>query len=919
MSSEGLSVMEKSPAISRIRLSRDDHMLSVLGQSSGAATRRRSEDVLRDANHFLRALVDASPFGICVTDATGIVRLWNPAAEAVFGWSEEEVLGRHLPIVPRSSLRESRRLLDGVCSGLVVRDVEKRRRRKDDSIIDVRVSASPVCDKSGSPAGVLITYVDVTAQKVARERIEFQANALSQVRDAVIVIDKQSTVTYWNRAAARLFGISESRAQGKTLKELGLWGIAIPEDQRIEWDYPEGAGSWKGETARVGADGKTILVDFEISQMENTKGSFIGYLIVARNVTEQKKAVQALQESEERYRALVELAPDGIMVHDGDGRVVFANKAVAELMGAETPAELIGRDFMDLVHPDSRDTVRERSRLSAEKGKARPLIEEQYLRLDGTVIDVEVAAIGVQYSGEPMSLVVMRDISERKLTEDALRESEAWFRLLAENAQDVIFRYELSPAVGFSYVSPAIASIVGYTPDELCDDPNAERKIICPDDYHLIESASRASNAAQSVTLRWIHRDGHIVWIEQRSAPVFDDEGNLVAIQGIGRDVTQRRELEEQLLRAHRLETAGRIAGQVAHDFNNLLSPMVAFPDIIKEELPEGHPAVQYCDAMIEAARRMADINQDLLTMGRRGRSVQKPMDLNKLIREAVSGMMDCPETLNTNVLLDPDLFPVNGAAAQLMRVVVNLIANAREAMQDVGCLTLKTMNVDVGGSAGRYNRVHPGRYVCLSVSDTGCGIVPETLDKIFDAFFTTKNTDVRRGSGLGLSVVQAIVEDHQGYIDLESEEGKGSTFLIYLPVGGESVKPEPAAACPRGRERVLVVDDDPLQRQVTGQLLRKLGYQVEEATTGEEAVDLVREHGVDLLVLDMIMPPGIDGAETYRRVLQVRPGQKAIILSGFAESDRVEVARDLGAGAFLRKPVRKQELAQAVREVLSR
>jgi PAS domain S-box-containing protein len=411
-----------------------------------------------------------------------------------------------------------------------------------------------------------------------------------------------------------------------------------------------------------------------------------------------------------------------------------------------------------------------------------------------------------------------------------------------------------------------------------------------------------------------VRPDGERRWLQVDAVPLFSADGEPEQVVASFVDITERKLAEEELLRAQRLETAGRIAGQVAHDFNNLLAPLVGYPELIKMHLATDHPARDFCDVMLDAARHIVDINEELLALGRRGHFEQEPLDLGRLVQRAVGQMGPCPDGMAMEVHVAPDLLSIRGSAPQLLRVLTNLLSNAREAMEVAGPLHISAENVYLDQPRGEYTRIPSGEFVCLKVSDSGTGIPTEIRDRIFDAFFTTKVSEKRRGSGLGLSVVQAIANDHGAHLDYHTEVGIGTVFRLYFPVCREAIAEKPTDALIGGTESILVVDDDPGQRQVATQLLETLGYTVETVASGEEAIRRVRGRAPNLLILDMVMPLGIDGAETYRRVLEIVPGQRAIILSGFAESDRVRQALQLGAAAFVRKPVTFDRLAQAAR-----
>ncbi len=509
-------------------------------------------------------------------------------------------------------------------------------------------------------------------------------------------------------------------------------------------------------------------------------------------------------------------------------------------------------------------------------------------------------------------------MTERMRIEKALQESEDRFRRLAENTQDVVYRYELSPRPGLSYVSPATARMVGYTPEELYADPELPCRLMHPKDRHLLEAALADKVTSTPVVMRWMHKTGGVVWTELRNVPIHDAAGNLVAVEGTARDVTKQRQMEMRLRRAQRMGMAGRIAAEVAHDFKNLLVPLAACPELIKAQLPEDHPAVPLCNLMIDAAGQIAAVNDQMLALGRRGHFEQEPTDLNLVVRQAVAQMGQVGAGLELRWELQDDLLPVKGGAAQLLRVVSNLVANARDAMEDVGLLRLKTENYYLDRPLNRHKRVEMGEYVKFSVIDTGCGIPAEIKNNIFDAFFTTKRTGTKLGSGLGLSAVKTIVEDHRGYVDLESEVGVGTAFYVYLPSWREPLSEAASKELPRGSEAVLIVDDDRHQREVVVQQLQVLGYRVDAVASGEEALVYLAERDVDLIILDMIMS-GMDGAETYRRIVKIRPGQRAITTSGLAETERVQAARRLGAKRYLRKPVVPGTLAWAVRKELDR
>jgi signal transduction histidine kinase/ActR/RegA family two-component response regulator len=389
----------------------------------------------------------------------------------------------------------------------------------------------------------------------------------------------------------------------------------------------------------------------------------------------------------------------------------------------------------------------------------------------------------------------------------------------------------------------------------------------------------------------------------------------------------ERKGLEERLQRAEKMEALGTLAGGVAHDLNNVLGIVVGYSELLLDGLDESSSERSQAMEILRGGQRAAAIVQDLLTLARRGVTSKKVLNLNTI----VMGCQKSPVFAkvlsvhpNTQIKTDfeTDLLNVLGSSVHLEKSLINLVSNAVEAMPNGGTLTVKTANCYLDRPISGYDQVREGDYVVLSVSDTGEGIPASDLKRIFEPFYTKKVMG-RSGTGLGLAVVWGMVKDHLGYINVESEEGKGTTFALYLPVSREDITAEEVAISASeymGKgESILVVDDVIEQCNLAGIMLRKLNYTVQSVSSGEAAVEFLQSHKVDLVVLDMIMDPGMDGLDTYRIMLDIHPRQRAIIVSGFAETERVREAQSLGAGAYVKKPYVLEKLGLAVRKELDK
>ncbi|MCP4583157.1 MAG: response regulator [candidate division Zixibacteria bacterium] len=386
----------------------------------------------------------------------------------------------------------------------------------------------------------------------------------------------------------------------------------------------------------------------------------------------------------------------------------------------------------------------------------------------------------------------------------------------------------------------------------------------------------------------------------------------------------QRKTLQDQLTRAERMESLGILAGGVAHDLNNILGPLVAYPEIIMMKLPGDSPIRSEITKIEKSAQRAAEVVQDLLTMARRGRYEMTPVELN----EVVNSYVQSPDfasvaskhcKVGVVVDLDEDVPMIHGSVSHLYKIIMNLVINAFEAMPEGGELKISSETRHIEKLMCGFDNIEAGQYAIMSVYDTGLGIRKEDQKHLFEPFYTKKKLG-SSGSGLGLAIVYGVVKDHNGYIDVKSKLNEGTEFIVYLPVTKESAVPETddqAVIDIRGSEKILVVDDLEEQRELASIILRSLGYKVQVASGGREAVEYLKHNQADLVILDMIMEEDFDGLQTYQAIIKIHPGQKAIIASGFSETDRVKQAEKLGVGRYIRKPYTMQILGKSIREVL--
>ena len=527
---------------------------------------------------------------------------------------------------------------------------------------------------------------------------------------------------------------------------------------------------------------------------------------------------------------------------------------------------------------------------------------------------------------EIRNLQLKQEIGERKQTEDALRESEEKYRTVLDSNPDPVVVYDMEGRV--IYLNLAFTRVFGWSLEE-----RIGKKIDgfvpeenWPETRMMINKVTVSGESFSGIETRRYTKEGNILDISISGSCYRDHEGNVAASVINLRDITEQKRLEDQLQKARKMEAMGLMAGGVAHDLNNILSGIVSYPELLLMDLPEDSPLRKPIKTIQESGLRAADVVEDLMTIARGVATGKDALNLNTIVTEYLGSaehrrLERFRAFIDFKTALAPDLLNLSGSPTHINKTLMNLVTNASEAIEGSGTVTISTVNRYIDEPLKGYADVHAGEYVVLNVVDDGSGIMPKDLERIFEPFYTKKVMG-RSGTGLGLAVVWNTVQDHDGYINVESSE-KGTAFELYFPVTRENVAAEGKEVLLEDYlghgEKILVVDDEERQREIASGILTRIGYDAETVSNGEEAIGYVKEHPVDLIVLDMVMPKGINGRETYEEIIKIRPGQKAVIASGYARTKEVYIAQELGAGKYIKKPYTLAKVGLAVKEELEK
>lgn len=888
-----------------------------------------------------RILFAAAPDGVEVLDASGNILDVNDSHTKLLGYTQKHLLGSRSSAYfsddSRKSFARNHSLLRemGYWEGEVELITSKGEK------VSVWRKEKAIYDENHKFLGSMVYNRDTTERKRTEEALRQSELTLRSVFNAAPVglsIMKNRIYQSANKAWHEDFGYSEADIIGKTTRMLYESEEEYERVGRELYANLSVCGSASAQTRLRRKDGvlRDVIVTAGPLQQEDTS---LGTVVTIEDITDRKQAEDALKRSEHLYRVIFENTGNASVLLHEDTKIILVNSEFENLSGYSREEIEGKKSWTGFFFADDLTRMMQYHRLRRMDSSAVPRKYECKFRdRHGNVKDIAISVDMIP--GTKESIASLHDITERKHAEKTLQESQRRLADIIDFLPDATLIIDKDGRI--IAWNRAMEAMTGVKKENMLGKGNYEYSIPLygerrPTLIDLVLHPDRETEKKYTA----IHRVGDILFgetfapklphgnahISATASVLRNEKGEITAAIECIRDNTERKKLEEHLKRAEKMESLGTLAGGVAHDLNNVLGVLVGYSELIREELPINSALRRYADNLLQSSMKAAAIIQDLLTLARRGVNVSEIVDLNRLVFDFLrSPEFEKLKSYHPYVKiwteLEEGLLNVKGSPIHLVKTIMNLVSNAAESISDQGEIMIKTSNRYLDKPIHGYDRMQEGDYALLIVSDTGIGISADDLSKIFEPFYTKKVMG-RSGTGLGLAVVWGTVMDHNGYIDVQSEEGKGTTFTLYFPVTREEpVKIEKSIPVDTYRskgESILIVDDVREQRELAMNMLTRLCYRVAAVPGGEEAIEYLKKENADLIVLDMIMDPGIDGMETYRRIVEINPGQKAIIVSGFSETDRVREAQEMGAGAFVRKPYILEKIGLAVRKELDR
>lgn len=897
--------------------------------------RKRTEELRRSEN-FFKNLFQNNPLpgGIVELESGKIVEV-NKKLVEVYGYTEEELKGRTafelgLWIKPE----ERGEFINLLRKRKIIKGFEHQFMIKGGRILDVILHAQ-VFEMEGKE--IILYLVEDITEKKKIERMQKRLVDIVESSDGfVLTTDVNLNVFYMNPAAQRTLNVN---INGKILD-------IFPNDEkgRLTNEIIQSAvenGLWKGELQIKGKNGEPIP-SLTIAIAHRKPDNTIDYYsFIFRDITELKKTYQALKESEERLRQIIENSTQVFYIHDADRKFVYVSPQIKTLLGFDVD-EVLGRFTFEFLSDNPINRIgSELTELALRTGERQRPYECELIAKDGRKVWVEIYESPIVQHGKTVAMVgSLKDITKRKQAEMRLKEREAFLDAITKYSPDVIVIFDLIRR-DVIYANKEIAELLGYEKMTVKNFQEFSKLLHEEDRQKLNQHFLKLMNGEDGVVYECEYRiknaSGDYRWFYARDT-IFkrDENGNVVQILSAQRDITREKKLaiekeeaEAQKIHSNKMQALGELASGVAHDINNDLTVILGNLSLLKGNREPTDEEWKYLERAAEAAEKIRDLSKQLLVFSRKEAMKIRPINVSEAITGAIKLLRNVKmENVKIELEFAPNLPLINADRSMIQTAIINLVTNACDAMPRGGNIKITTSIINIEQDMTLKNpEAKKGKYIMVKVADTGTGIPKEIMDKIFDPFFTTK--PVGKGTGMGLSTVHGVVKNHGGWVDVESEVGKGTTFTLYFPVPDKLVE-VPTQIVPqelesatvkllRGNETILIVEDNPSVRDTMASSMRTLGYNVLLAADGQSALNLVQRYNqkIDLLFTDVILTGRMNGIELYEKLKEYRPDIKVLFTSGHS-GDYAQIMADLmEQGIFLPKPFDLCELSKKLRECL--
>jgi len=869
----------------------------------------------------LNDLIEQSTNSILRMNTEMSIDYANKATKNLFGYTFFELKGKTLEfLIAEANSEEVHREISEKVSRGKTYSKEHLNIRKDGSVFFCLMNVIPLFDKNGKIYGYMASLIDISKERKAREELVFRKNLLESLLeltpDEIFFKDRDCRYLEVSASKAKRFGIPEEEIIGKTdfsfFEEEVAEKYFIEEQDIIKSKKPMAGGVGK----RVEEDGELHWISYTKVPRHDKKSNVIGIIGISRDITELKKAEEELRREEELLSNALESMEDGILVLDEDFHFTYWNNSMERISGVPREKVLNSEKVPWEIFPNLKTTEVDEMMKKAMNGEVVKRDKIPYEPNDGTkTFTSEIYLPLKNPDGKIYGIVgVVKEITKEIETAETLKESEEKYRILVENSREGICIFRNNK---FLFVNNHLCRILRYSKEELYAIDMWQ--IISEEDRSIVKEIELRREKGEEMPNVYeaniITNDRDIRFCEFSIRKITYQ--GLKSYMGIIRDITEYKDMEKEREKADRLESLGLLAGGIAHDFNNFLTGILGNISLAKLHLDASEESYTILQESERAAQSARSLTQQLLTFSKGGTPVKSSIELTDLIKSSARFVLS-GSNVRCNFEFPDDFWNAKADKGQLSQTFNNLILNANQAMPEGGEIIIKGKNINL--KEDKNLPLKKGKYIMIEVRDTGIGMPPEVISKIFDPFFTTK----QKGSGLGLSTVFSIIKRHEGYVTVESEPEKGTSFFIYLPATekDKEEKEKTEKKLFKGRGKILIMDDKSFVRNTTVKALRLFGYKVEGAVDGEEATEKFKkaieaDKPFDVVILDLTIPGGMGGEDTLKKLREIDPKIKAIVSSGYSEDPVMSEFKKHGFNAIVNKPYQYEELVEAVREVM--